>query len=85
MQSERQIPIWFFIGALLLIYGLIILGTGLYGLEHPSQVHIHLEQARPDASWFFLHPDIWWSVVLVAIGAFYCLRFNPLRKPTSDE
>ncbi len=85
MQSEHQIPIWFFIGALLLIYGLMILGTGLYGLVYPSQVHLHLEKARPNASWLFLHPDIWWSAVLVAIGAFYCIRFSPLRKPDSEK
>lgn len=83
MKSERQIPIWFFVGVLLLIYGLIILGTGLYGLAHPSEVQVRLEHARPDASWFFLHADIWWSGVLLAVGAYYCLRFNPRRNPGS--
>ena len=29
MHDEHQIPIWFFIGGLLLIYGVLITGAGL--------------------------------------------------------
>ena len=37
MDTEHQVPIWFFVGGTLLIYGLIILGAGLYALVDPSQ------------------------------------------------
>ena len=30
MHDEHQVPIWFFIGVLLLIYGIIITGTGIF-------------------------------------------------------
>ena len=79
MQSEHQIPIWFFIGGTLLIYGIIILGTGVYGLSHPSDVQIHLKESTPNASWGLLHPDIWWGGVLTLLGAFYTYRFHPWR------
>ena len=29
-MSRRFIPIWFFIGSLLLVYGILILGAGIY-------------------------------------------------------
>lgn len=80
MESEHQVPIWFFIGILLLIYGVVILGAGLYGLAYPSQVQIKLSEANPQASWFFLHPDIWWSVLLIALGTLYTVKFKPVSK-----
>ncbi len=30
MHSEHQVPIWFFVGSLLFIYGLAITGAGFY-------------------------------------------------------
>ena len=61
-----MISIWFFIGVLLLIYGVFILGAGLYGLSHPPDV------VRAD-----LHAGIWWGVLLLALGSVYTVRFRP--------
>jgi hypothetical protein len=73
MDTEHQVPIWFFIGVTLLIYGIIICGTGLYTLVDPSLVEgIAMSE---------LHPAIWWGALMAVIGAFYCRRFNPWRKP----
>ena len=80
MHDEHQIPIWFFIGGLLLVYGIIIVATGIYGLHNPPPVEIALRESNPDAAWFFFHPGIWWGAVLTVLGAFYCYRFNPWRK-----
>jgi hypothetical protein len=80
MHDEHQVPIWFFIGAVLLVYGLIIFGAGLYGLKYPTAVEIGLKEANPDASWFFLHPGVWWGVVLTLFGGYYCKRFHPFGK-----
>ena len=33
MENEHQIPIWFFIGGILAVYGVLIFGAGLYGLH----------------------------------------------------
>jgi len=71
MEEHHQVPIWLFIGAVLLIYGLIILGTGIYGWfvppEHPVALHEY-------------HADIWWGGLLIVIGAIYCIRFRPFRR-----
>jgi hypothetical protein len=73
MESEHQIPIWFFIGALLGVYGLIILTTGIYLAVWPSP-------EVQNMSMFYLHADIWWGALMTIIGAFYCYRFNPAKK-----
>jgi hypothetical protein len=71
MDSEHQVPIWFFIGGTLLIYGLIICGTGVYALVDPSI------EAGLELSW--LHADIWWGGFMAIVGAFYVVRFWPWR------
>jgi hypothetical protein len=61
-----MISIWFFIGVLLLIYGVLIFGAGLYGLSHPPAV------VRAD-----LHAGLWWGVLLLVLGSVYTVRFRP--------
>ena len=63
-----MISIWFFIGALLLIYGILILGAGLYGLTHPPPVVLA-----------DLHAGIWWGLILILLGIVYSVRFSPWR------
>jgi hypothetical protein len=72
MEPEHQVPIWFFIGATLLTYGLIILGTGLYALVNPAE--------QPTVALSYLHADIWWGGFMAIVGAFYFVRFSPWRK-----
>jgi len=67
-MTEHGIPIWFFIGALLLVYGVLIFGAGLYGLFHPPQVALAN-----------LHVGIWWGALLVVIGLGYVRAFRPRR------
>jgi hypothetical protein len=73
MESEHQVPIWFFIGALLLLYGLIIFGVGVYHFAVPPPL-----EAR--VALYELHADIWWSALMIVLGAFYCLKFYPGRR-----
>ena len=70
MESEHQVPIWVFIGALLGIYGVLILGAGIYGLFRPPQREIAL---------YYLHADIWWGALILAIGLFYFAKFRPRK------
>jgi hypothetical protein len=71
MHSEHhQVPIWFFIGAILLVYGVLIVATGIYTWAVPPEPRVDLYE---------LHADVWWGFLLVIIGLFYCIRFNPRR------
>jgi hypothetical protein len=64
------IAIWFFIGVLLVIYGFLICGYGIYELISGNHAQVALWQ---------LHAPVWWGAIMLALGAFYCLRFNPSR------
>jgi hypothetical protein len=63
-----MLSIWFFIGLLLLAYGLLIFATGLSEWSSPPPV------VRAD-----LHAPVWWGLLLIAMGAFYTFRFSPKR------
>lgn len=65
---REPLSIWFFSGILLLAYGIIIMGAGIYELSHPL--------AHPPVLWR-LHAPIWWGGLILAGGIFYTLRFRP--------
>jgi hypothetical protein len=71
MHRPGMLSIWFFIGILLLAYGILILGTGLYELANPPEQKVVL---------WNLHAPIWWGVLLTALGLFYSLKFRPGSK-----
>jgi len=68
-MGEKNISIWFFIGSLLTIYGIIITCVSIYDLFYPlTDGHIVLGS---------LHAGVWWGVLLLIIGLFYVLTFRP--------
>jgi hypothetical protein len=67
-MHRHLIPVWFFVGLLLAIYGVLILASGLAQLSH-SFVTVLAN----------LHAPIWWGAVLAAIGIAYCVAFRPKR------
>jgi hypothetical protein len=64
------ISIWFFIGVLLSIYGLMILVYGLSELVTGHTANVILAN---------LHAPVWWGALMLALGLFYGLRFRPGR------
>jgi hypothetical protein len=64
-----MLPVWYFIGILLSIYGIIIFFTALVDWSHPSAAILSQ-----------LHPGFWGGILLMFIGGFYVLRFRPGRK-----
>ena len=64
-----KIPIWFFIGLLLTIYGAMILGYGIYEAatgSYPQGVQLT-----------YLHTPIWWGAILLVLGLVYLVKFRP--------
>lgn len=70
-EGRNLITVWFFIGVLLLIYGIAILGQGIYELQHPETRTVVLAE---------LNATVWWGAVLLVIGIVYTYAFAPWRK-----
>jgi hypothetical protein len=70
MTGSREIPIWFFIGVLLSIYGAMILSYGLWELATGHVANVVLAR---------LHAPVWWGALMLVLGLFYLLRFRPKR------
>ena len=70
MHRQGMVSIWFFIGALLVVYGALILGAGLWELANPPAQPVVLAG---------LHAGIWWGALLLGIGVVYFTRFRPKR------
>lgn len=68
MPHEKSISIWFFIGLLILIYGVLILGAGIAEWSSP-----------PPVVMANLHVGIWWGGLLVLLGASYVYFFRPRK------
>ncbi|MDZ4802402.1 MAG: hypothetical protein SGI92_29935 [Bryobacteraceae bacterium] len=67
MTKGKNISIWFFIGVLLLIYGVLILTSGLLS---PTPTNLVLAE---------LQAPIWWGILLLALGGTYTFLFFPRR------
>jgi hypothetical protein len=63
-----MISIWFFVGCLLTIYGVLILIAGVS--EYSAGPNIAMQN---------LHLQIWWGIGLLAMGLGYTFHFCPGR------
>jgi Na+/H+-dicarboxylate symporter len=69
MAPGKRISLWYFIGALVLIYGVLILIAGIGELSSPAPVVLA-----------DLHIGIWWGAFLIVIGLLYMFLFRPGRR-----
>ena len=65
-HEHAMLPVWFFIGAILIVYGILICGQGF------------LEYSDPPVANY--HAPIWWGIVLAIVGAIFFQRFYPHKK-----
>jgi hypothetical protein len=63
-----KIPIWFFIGVLLVSYGLLITAYGIYEVATGQLANVALTE---------LHAPLWWGATLLVLGVFYVVKFRP--------
>ncbi len=64
-----MIPVWFFVGLLLGIYGVLILVSGIVEWSHPSATVLAE-----------LHASVWWGALLTAVGGIYTAVYWPRGK-----
>jgi hypothetical protein len=67
-EKHHIIPVWFFVGLLLFVYGWLLLLSGLAEWSHPS-----------DTVLANLHAPVWWGSLLIILGSVYCLMFRPSK------
>ncbi len=68
-EHHKMLPVWFFIGVLLLIFGLIILYAGIKDFYHPAPV-----------MFAHYHASLWGGLLLIILGGAYTIRFLPRRR-----
>jgi hypothetical protein len=67
MHGKEEISVWFFIGVLLVIYGILIIGATL------------TSGAQDNVVFAEYHIGTWWGALLFVIGAIYTVAFRPKR------
>lgn len=68
MKKDSLIPVWFFVGLLIGLYGLLICASGLFEWPHPANTVLAE-----------LHAPVWWGGLLMVTGAAYAIAFRPRR------
>jgi hypothetical protein len=77
MHEEHGLSIWFFTGAMLTIYGIIILIANIPAFTSPLESpHVVLER---------LHAGVWWGILLTLVGALFLFLHWPGKHSTLDD
>jgi len=61
-NGKQMISIWVFIGLLLIVYGILIMGQGMWELFVPPARPVVLVQLRA---------GIWWGSIILVLGAVF--------------
>jgi len=56
--KEKMLSIWFFVGLMLTVIGVIVTGTGINYIFHPQNATRLAE----------LNPNLWWGVIILVAG-----------------
>lgn len=65
---SRRLSIWFFAGIILVVYGFLVLGQGMWELFYPP-LHPPVLAA--------LHPSLWWGALMLIFGGFLVASTSP--------
>ncbi len=66
---RKHFEVWFYIGAMLSLYGVLLTGAGMYQWKHPPPTFLANE-----------HAVFWAGTALLSIGLAYVVAFWPWRK-----
>jgi len=67
MHGKKEISVWFFIGVLLLIYGILIMGATATSGSGAGVVFGEY------------HVGTFWGALLAVLGMFYSIAFRPRK------
>ena len=70
-EHKEPISIWYFVGLILTVYGVLIMGAGLYDL---------IAGIKRDTVLAELHAGVWWGGLLLILGIVYLYFFSPGRQ-----
>jgi hypothetical protein len=77
MHEENGLSIWFFVGGMLTIYGVIILISNIPGFTTAFEnQHVVLER---------LHAGLWWGILLILLGALFLYLHWPGKHSVLDD
>ncbi|HXS57452.1 MAG TPA: hypothetical protein VN726_15075 [Hanamia sp.] len=77
MNEEHGLSIWFFVGGMLTIYGVIIFISNIIAFASPIEgPHVVLER---------LHAGLWWGILLALLGALFLFLHWPGKHSVLDE
>jgi hypothetical protein len=62
-QKHHMLPVWFFIGMILILYGVMIFVEGLYDFSHPPGTVLER-----------LHPAVWWGLFMAVVGLIFTVK-----------
>jgi hypothetical protein len=61
-NAPKMLSIWLLVGLILVIYGLILAGCGVYYRAHPELLTQTLGE---------LNPSLWWGAGMAGLGAVF--------------
>jgi len=62
-NAKKMISIWFWVGLVLTVYGIIITGTGVYYIFEPAAI----------AGKIGGNTNLWWGVIMLVAGVIFML------------
>lgn len=62
--------IWYFVGLILLVMGVIIIASGIYLIFYPPEHRTVFGE---------YHPDIWWGLIMSVVGLIYLISSRGRR------
>jgi hypothetical protein len=66
MNTEKGMrSIWYFVGLIMLIIGIIVFVAGIYDLTNPATKNIKLTN---------LYTNIWWGAIITIVGGIYTVK-----------
>lgn len=73
-SPKRMIPVWFFAGILITLYGLLIFIIGIYWYVHPINIVAG-----------YLHVGIWWGILMTIFGLFLIIKNIPKKREQQNN